>query len=514
MSERSNSADNKRIAKNTLMLYFRMFLIMAVTLYTSRVILQALGNTDFGIYNVVGGVVAMFGFINGAMTASTQRFITFFLGRNNKEELHNVFCTAINIHALISLIVLLFAETVGLWFLCTQMNIPAERFDAAMWVYQMSVASSIVLIMSVPYNSMIVAHERMSAFAYISVLEVFLKLAVVYLLSVGGYDKLKLYAVLMFLVQLFIRITYGNYCKRHFCNVTKYKFFWNKSLCRDMTGMAGWGLIGDLSYIGLTQGVNILLNLFFGPAMNTARAIAVQVQAAAQSFYTNFQVALNPQITKSYATKDLERMHDLIVASSKYSFFLLLLILLPVFFEAPLVLSIWLGHVPDYTVLFVRWICGIVLIDVLSNPLIISAKATGQIRKYQLVVGGLILLVVPLVYVAFKLGGSPEFAFAIHFLIFLVAQFARLIILRSLIHLSLRFYFKKVVVPVLATLMASLILPLIVEVVVKDGLGRLCVIIISSVIGTVLSIYVFGLRKREREFISQRLINFLQKKRG
>lgn len=288
--------NNKRIAKNTLLLYFRMLFTMAVSLYTSRVVLNTLGVEDFGIYNVVGGVVAMFGFLNSAMSSSTQRYITFELGKNDFEQLKKVFNTSVSIHAFISVVILILAETIGLWFLYNKMTIPIERMDAALWVYQGAIASTIVLIMSVPYNATIIAHEKMSAFAYISVLEVVLKLLIVYLLLIGDFDKLKLYAVLMFSIQLIIRLIYGRYCKKHFSET---KFQWTKDwkLFKEMLGFAGWNLWGNCAGIAFTQGVNILLNMFFGPAVNAARGIAVQVQNAVNQFSFNFQTALNPHTT-------------------------------------------------------------------------------------------------------------------------------------------------------------------------------------------------------------------------
>ena len=273
----STSAEaNKRIAKNTFLLYVRMLFTMAVSLYTSRVVLNVLGVEDYGLYNVVGGFVAMFSFFNGAMAAATQRYLNFELGRGDASRLHLVFCTSVNIHAIISFLVLLLSETVGLWFVYTYLNIPAERFSAALWVYQASVLSSVVMVMSIPYNAAIIAHERMGAFAYISVLEVVLKLLIVYLLVIYDIDKLKLYAVLMLLVQVLICLIYGRYGYKHFTE-TRYRAIWDSRLFKEMTGFAGWSLFGNIAAVAFTQGLNVLLNMFFGPAVNAARGIAVQV---------------------------------------------------------------------------------------------------------------------------------------------------------------------------------------------------------------------------------------------
>lgn len=304
------SDNNKRIAKNTLFLYFRMLLMMGISLYTSRVVLKTLGVEDYGIYNVVGGIVAMFGFINGSMSSATQRYITFALGKGDKKRLQTVFCTTLQIHVLIAGIIVLLGETIGLWFLYSKMQIPIDRMNAAFWVLQASIIDSAIKVISVPYNADIVAHEKMSAFAYISILEAVLKLAIVYVLVVFVFDKLILYAFLLLTVQILIRFCYSSYCNKHF-EETKYRHIWDKALLKEMIGFAGWSMFGNLAAVLFGQGLNMLLNVFFGPVVNAARGIAVQVQIAIQQFVGNFQMALNPQITKTYATHKFESMHRL-----------------------------------------------------------------------------------------------------------------------------------------------------------------------------------------------------------
>lgn len=318
----TDSANSKRIAKNTLLLYFRMLFMMAVSLFTSRVILNTLGVEDYGINNVVGGIVAMFGFINSSMTSATQRYITFALGKGEKERLKTVFSTSLQIHSLIALLIVLLGETIGMWFLYNKMQIPSDRMEAAFWVLQCSIVSTVVMIISVPYNAAIIAHEKMSAFAYISVLEVVLKLLIVYILVVFSVDKLILYAFLFLGIQIFIRFCYSIYCNRHF-KETKYRHVWDKALFKEMTGFAAWSLFGNLSAVLFTQGLNMLLNVFFGPAVNAARGVAVQVQHAIQQFVGNFQMALNPQITKNYAKGEMQEMYNLMYRSARFSFYLL-----------------------------------------------------------------------------------------------------------------------------------------------------------------------------------------------
>lgn len=342
-------ADGKRIAKNTLMLYLRMFLVMGISLYTSRIVLEQLGIVDYGIYNVVGGVVAMFGFINASMAASTQRYLTFDLGRKDLEHLNITFNTSLHIHVIIALVVVSIGEIGGVWFMYNKMQIPPDRMTAAFWVFQFSLASMIVTFINVPYNALIIAYEKMSAFAYISILEVVMKLGIAFLLMASPIDRLIYFAILNFVSSIIVRIIYTIYCSRNFAAVKLRRLF-NKSLFKEMSGFAGWSLFGQLAAIGFTQGLNVLLNMFFGPAVNAARGVAVQVQGAVSQFSMNFQTAINPQITKSYAQQDFGNMHMLVCRSSKFTYFLLFALTLPILLETPYILNLWLKEVPDYTV--------------------------------------------------------------------------------------------------------------------------------------------------------------------
>ncbi len=496
----NTSENNKRIARNTLMLYVRMLFTMAVSLYTSRVVLNALGVEDYGIYNVVGGIVAMFGFINGSMSSATQRYITFALGKGDLENLRKVFSTALQIHVLIAVIIVALGETVGLWFMYEKMQIPAERMDAAFWVLQCSIVSTAVMIVSVPYNADIIAHEKMSAFAYISILEVVLKLAVVYVLLVFSYDKLVLYAVLILAVQLLIRFCYSRYCNRHF-EESKYRHIWDKPLFKEMTRFAGWSMFGNLSAVLYGSGLDMLLNVFFGPVVNAARAIAVQVQNAIQQFVTNFQMALNPQITKTYAKGEMEEMHKLMFRSARFSFYLLFLLSLPVLFETDFILSVWLKTVPENTVIFLRIMICTSLIYAMANPLIIANQATGKVRKYQAICGSILLLILPVSYVCLKLGLPAYSVFIVHFCMEAVAQLARMIILRPLIGIRIFDYVKNIYLRVAAVVALSVVLPFIVYESMEDTVLRfftVCVVCVLSV-GTVA--YAVGLSRNERAFV-------------
>lgn len=501
------SDNNKRLAKNTLLLYFRMFFIMAVSLFTSRVVLKTLGVEDFGIYNVVGGVVAMFGFLNSAMSSTTQRYITFALGKGDEIELRKVFSSCILTHFVISIVVLILAESIGLWFLYNKMVIPADRMFAAFWVFQCSVISSIVLIMSIPYNADIIAHEKMAAFAYISLVEVFLKLLIVYFLYISAYDKLIVYAILILIIQCFIRSIYTWYCKKHF-KETLGKLIYNYSIFRELLSFASWNLYGNLAAILFTQGLNILLNIFFGPVINAARGVALQVQTAVSQFASNFQMALNPQITKSYAQNDLKNMHSLVYRSSKFTFFLLLILIMPFFFEADFILGIWLSEVPLKTVVFLRLMLIIIMIDALVNPLMVSAAATGKIKKYQTIVGGILLSIVPIAYIVLKNGGKPESVFIVQIVIYTIAFGARLLIIKKMIALSITEYIKTVLIRCFIVLFFSILIPLVLSVCLNNTLIKSLSIIGISILSSLIASFFVGLTSNEKKVISNKIYNY------
>lgn len=502
--------NNKRIAKNTLFLYFRMLFLMGISLYTSRVILNTLGVEDYGIYNVVGGIVAMFGFINGSMSSATQRYITFALGKGDKKRLQTIFSTTLQIHTLIAGIIVLLGETIGLWFLYNKMQIPVDRMDAAFWVLQSSIISAVIMIVSVPYNADIVAHEKMSAFAYISILEAVLKLAIVFMLVVFAFDKLILYAILILAIQILIRFCYSIYCNKHF-EETKYKHVWDKSLFMEMTGFAGWSLLGNLSAVLFGQGLNILLNVFFGPVVNAARGVAVQVQGAIQQFVGNFQMALNPQIMKTYAKGELSEMHKLMFRSSRFSFYLLFFLSLPVLFETNFILTIWLKTVPENTVVFLRIMICTSLIYTIANPLIIANQATGKVKVYQAVCGTILLMILPVSYVCLRLGCPAYAVFVVHFVMESIAQLARMIMLRPLIGLRIRDYICNIYNKVLIVVVASVVLPGIVYFNMEDNAFRFFTVSLVCVISVSASAYLLGLSANERVFVKNKAAAIIKK---
>lgn len=484
--------------KNTILLYFRMALMMVISLFTSRVVLQTLGVEDYGIYDVVGGVVILLSFINDGMTTSTLRFLTFELGTGNKQKLNDVFVTSLHIHLLISLLIIILAETVGLWFLMEKMVIPPGRMIAAHWCYQLSIFTAVVNIMSYPYNAAIIAHERMSAFAYISILDAILKLLLVYLLLAFSYDRLILYAILFACEKLLLRSVYNVYCTRHF-EECRYRWIYKKPLFKEMLAFAGWNMWGNLAYVVSAQGLNMLLNVFFGPVANAARAVAVQVQSAVSQFAGNFQMAINPQITKTYATGQMKETHQLIFRSSRFTFCLLLILCLPLIVEAPAILGLWLKNVPEYSVSFVRLLLVILMVQQSANPLATAVAATGQVRKCELIIGTLMLVIVPMAYVALKMGGQPWAVYTVHLCIAVVASYVRLRIVMPMIGLKISEYVYNVMRRCGLVLLLSLAVPYIMKQLPFSGIGFSILNISLMICCTVILSFGLGLETQERK---------------
>lgn len=501
---------NSRIAKNTLMLSIRMLLIMFVSLYTSRVVLSVLGVDDFGIYNVVAGVVTMFSFLNSAMAVATQRYLSFEIGKENKNQLNKVFVTSMNIHLLIGVVVLVISETIGLWFLNNKLTIPADRMQTANWIYQFSILSFVATICKVPYNASIISHEKMGFFALVSVFEVSFKLVIVLLLSVINLDKLLLYGFLMFFVSLLLLLIYRFYCKKYF-EECYYVFQWDGNLFKEMLSYTGWNLFGSVAYVSYNQGINILLNMFFGPAVNAARGIAYQVQGTINGFVSNFQIALNPQITKSYAIGDGVHMNKLIFAGAKYSFFILYIVCLPLLLETDYVLNLWLKNVPEYGILFCKLVLVNTLVDSISQSVITGVQATGNLKKFQIVLGSLLLLILPVSYVLLKNGFPPQATLYTSISIAFLALFTRLFLVRNLIKLSIFNFIKSVMFPIVTVAILSCILPYIVKYNLEKGLLRVFLVSVVSFISAVGCICIIGLSKSERFFVFQK-INDVKKK--
>ncbi len=493
------SAEEKktRLAKNTMLLYMRMLVLMVVSLYTSRVILHALGETDFGIYNVVGGVVAAFSFISGSLSAAVSRFITFELGKNDMGRLKRVFAASVTIQLILALAVLALAETVGVWFLNTHMTIPDDRIHAANWVLNFSAIAFAVSLISTPYNAVIVAHERMSAFAYISLFEAFGKLAIAVLILYSSYDRLIVYSILVCVVAVTVRLLYGYYCKRHFAECV-FHLCWDRDILGKMFGFAGWNFIGASSSILRDQGGNILLNIFFGPSVNAARGIAVQVNTALMGFVTNFTMALNPQITKSYASGNHDYMMYLIYKGARFSFYMLLLLSLPVIVNTHYILVLWLRLVPEHTVAFVQLILLFALSECISSPLITAMLATGRIRNYQIAVGGLQMMNLPVSYVAIRLGFAPESVFVIALVISQCCLALRICFLRGMIRLSVLRFVRDVYVNILLVALCACVIPVLLTSCLHESFVSFVALTVVCIVTTSLSILYIGMNRDER----------------
>lgn len=492
-----NTHNTRRIAKNTLMLYVRMLVLMLVGLYTSRVVLGALGENDFGIYDVVGGVVAMFTIISGSLNSAVSRFITFELGKADKSRLNKVYSTAVMIQFFLAAVVVLLAEPVGIWFIRNEMTIDPSRIPAAIWVLHFSLASFVINMMSVPQMASITAHEKMSAYAYIGLLDGFLRLGIAFLIARASSDRLVLYAALMAVAVLAVRAAYGIYCRRNFPEC-RFRMVRDLSLVKEMFSFAGWNFIGVSAGVLRDQGGKILINLFAGTAVNAARGVALQLNGAVQGFVTNFMTAVNPQITKSYASGDRKYMYYLITKSSRMSFYLLFILALPVIFNTGYIMDLWLKDVPAHSGFFVQLFLIFALSESLSNPLITAQLATGNIRNYQLVVGGLQLLNIPVSYIFLKAGAMPEVTVMVAIAISQICLFARLYMLRGMIGLPAEEFIKKVYLNVILVSAVALAVPLSINNMLPDTFWGFIISVAVCVISAGLSVSYIGLSRSER----------------
>lgn len=494
-------SSNTRIAKNTLLLYSRQFLILAISLYTSRVVLATLGISDYGIYNVVGSVVTMFVFIRSAMGNATNRYIAFAIGKGEESSLKRIFSTCLYIHLILAIIIVLLTEIVGLWLLYNKLDIPADRMTSAFWVLQFSIVTCAIGVLCVPYDAEIIAHERMGVFAFLSVLDVTMKLLLVFLLKVIPYDKLVFYGLFMLLVQLINRFIYGIYCWQKFPE-TRRANQKDPALIKEMFGFAGWNLMGNMAAIVCAPVINVFLNMFFGPVVNAARGVAVQVQGAIKGFISNFQLAFIPQITKNYAAGNLHRMRTLIISSSKLSYYLFLIMALPLFLETKQLLSLWLVEVPDHTINFLRLVLLVMLVESWELPLHNANLATGKIKKFQIVKGVSLLMTLPLVYVALKLGAPSEMVFVIQLLVTFSSLLLQLFIIRPLIGLSLRKYYSEVFGRTFIVTIFSFVIPFCIYYFMTNNILTMLLVIFVCILSVAACVYFMGLNAQEKSFLT------------
>lgn len=495
-----NSANNKRIAKNTLLLYLRQLLIMFVSLYTSRVVLNTLGVDDFGIYNVVGGVVTMFSFLVGTLGSATQRYIAFDLANGDAKRLNETFGLVMLTYILMAITTVVLSELIAVWFLNTKMTIPADRLYAANWVLQFAILSFVVNIFSTPYLSVIIAHEQMGVYAYVSIADVVLKLLVVYLLQVFFFDRLILYAILMFSSSLLITLCYAFYCYIKY-KESHFHFFYDKTRFAEMTTFAWWNMIGSLANILRSQGINVLLNLFFSPGINAARGIAYQVNSAISSFANNFYTAAKPQIIKSHANGNDSHMRMLIVSSSKLAFFLLLIVSLPIALNVDYIMQLWLVSPPKYTSLFVQLVIINALVEVFSLPLVSGLQATGNIKQLQLSVSILLLLNIPISYFLLKNEYPPETPMIVNIIIVIVSMVPRLHLCKKYYGLSIADYILDVLLrcSIIAIMCYSLCSFLFIY--DYQSLLNFTISLFYSWVLSFILIIIFGFTKKEKQII-------------
>ena len=506
----TSAENNKRIAKNTLFLYIRTLFVLLVSLYMSRVILQVLGVSDYGIYQVIGGLVAMFGVLSTALSAAISRFITFEIGSGNKEKLCRVFSTSVIVQFIIAFIVLLVAEVIAIWFIQTQMQIPEGRMIAAQWVLHCSLITFCINLVSVPYNACIIAHEHMKAFAYISILDVLLKLVVCFCIFISPVDKLIFYAVLLTIEAVIIRIIYSFYCHRHF-EESRSKLIFDKVIFRDMLSFSGWNFFNNANGILNNQGVNMLINVFFGVTVNAARGIAVQVENAVLQFVNNFTVAINPQITKSYATGDMERMYNLVCRGAKFSYFAMLLMALPIVCEAEKILNIWLTVVPEHTVIFVQLSLVLGVFDCVGASGYTACAATGKMKRYALILTPIGLLEFPLTWVFFLMGAPVVSTYYLYIFIKFLVLMARLFLLRDMVGLSPVVFIKNVFCPIVLTTLVAVLPSILVIYFFPQSLWRLFVSVIVALFTVSFASLYVGMTVGERQIIMERIYKFLRK---
>lgn len=494
------SANNKRIAKNTIVLYIRTMFVMLISLYTSRVILEVLGVEDYGIYQVVGGVVAMFSVISSSLSNAISRFLTFEIGHGDGERLKKIFSTSITIQLVIAAIIFLLSEIVGIWFIEAKMQIPLERLDAAKWVLHCSLFTFCINLLSVPYNACIIAHERMNAFAYIGIFEAIMKLAICYLIIVSPIDRLISYALLMMLLAVVVRIIYGIYCNRQFVE-SRVRVGFDKGIFKEMLGFSGWSFFNNTAFILNNQGVNMLMNVYFGVVVNAARGIAVQVESAVLQFVNNFTTAINPQITKSYASGDLESMHKLVCRGAKFSYFSMLFLALPIILEADQILNIWLVDVPEYTVIFVQLSLIMGLCDSIGNSGYTACIATGKLKKYSLVITSIAILEFPLAWVCFVLGAAPAYAYYTYIIVKIVILIARMYLMESMVGLKSSMYVRNVFLPILLTTLLAIVPPVVLSIFVRQSILRLVLIVVASFASVAVSTLYVGMTASERAVV-------------
>ena len=496
--------NNYRIAKNTIYLYIRTGVTMLVSLYTSRIVLNALGVEDFGIWGVLGGVISIFGFINQSLSSSIFRYITHAIGTGNNTILNKTYNASIIIHIGLAILIFFLCETIGYWFLEEKLVIPETKRDMVNLVFQIVIVTSSISILSVPFNSVIIAYERMNIYAYLTIADTFFKLIVAAVVFLVSENKLVWYALMMLMTTIIMLIFYFIYVRVNFKNL-KFQKVHDMQLFKSLLGFSGWSIFGNLAYVGYTQGLNMLINIFFGPVVNAARSISLQVEQTVRTFIGNFQTAINPQIIKDYAKTDYARMHLLMFRSSKFSVYLLLLFAIPIAMETDTILYLWLKQVPEHTVAFVRIMFCVIALETMSNSLMTGVVATGRIRNYQIAVGTILLTIVPISYFVLKSGYPPESVFIVYLAVEIIAVIARLIMANRLVRISIIEFLYKVVLKIIIVTVLSLIVPVLLHVFLPDRISSTIIVCTAGMIMTAIVIYLCGLEYNEKRFVIENI---------
>lgn len=503
-------SDNKRIAKNTIFLYLRSFLMMIIGLFSSRVILQALGVDDYGLYGAIGSIVAMFTIINGTLAVGTSRFLTFELGKGDKERLNKTFNASFTMHVLVAIALFIMMETIGLWFVNNKMSIPHGREFAANVVYQLSILSCMFSLTQVPYGATIIAHEKMDIYAYVGLSEAIVKLALIVLLLYAPFsDKLIAYAIVIALWSIALQIFYRVYCYKRF-EETHLKLCKDKDIYKGMLSYSLWDMVGQFCATGNSQGINILINMFFGVAVNAARAVAYQVEGAVNQLASNFTTSVNPQIVKSYARGDMDRFFELIYESGKYSYYLMFLLALPIFLEAEYILNLWLVEVPEYAVLFLRFVICISLYTIFSRSVINGVHATGDVKTLNLTSGVYSAgTFIPMVYVAYKLGLPVWSCFVIQSFNRIICSMLEVRALCKQVKFDVLDYFKKVYLHAISVSAIAAVVPTLVFSMMPSSFLRLTITVVVSVLSTLLCVYTIGISRSMRLKINDMIVSKL-----
>ena len=505
------SQNNKRIARNTIALYFRTFITMIVGLYTGRVMLQALGVENYGINAVVGGIVAMSSLITNTMSVAISRYITYALGKGNKERLYTMFSTSINAQIVVAIIVTVVLEIIGVWFLNSEANIPDGRMEAANWVLQCSIVTLMISLVSSPFNALIIAHERMSIYAYMSIVDVTLKLIICFMIMAYGGDRLVLLAVLQIMVAFGMQIFYGWYCSHHFEEAHYSPKIFDGKLMRELTVFSGWNLMNNGAYVFATQGVNILVNVFFGVAYNASRSIAITVNSAVQGFVGNFTVAFSPQITKSYAVGDIVYAVHLVNRGTKFTWLMMYIFIVPVCMEADTLLHLWLGEVPVMASLFLRFAMFESLAVISGQNMFRLIQADGRVKNYTIHAAITAGMIFPLSWLVFYLGAPVWSAYLIFILDFFILNLVRFYALKRLMGFSVWQHLKECLLPCIVVSVTSFIVPVIVSLCMEQGIFRFFVVCSISVLWAGLCCFMFGLTKSERIFFCDKAIMIIRK---